>query len=144
MSWWNKPKTEQEQTTLTKLMERMGLMDIEMVKMSAQLDNCDQKIKVLRGFMNKFRGEFDLKAGDTTYKLKFTINSMVLLEETLGKSVNQIGVDVGIKELRALIWAGLQHHHPNSTNLSDTQECRSTMLDRPPSQLFLCRHSGSE
>ena len=53
MSWWNKPKTEQEQTTLTKLMERMGLMDIEMVKMSAQLDNCDQKIKVLRGFMNK-------------------------------------------------------------------------------------------
>ena len=36
------------------------------------------------------------------------------------------------------------HHHPNSTNLSDTQECQSTMLDRLPSQLFLCLHSGSE
>jgi len=65
--------------------------------------------------MNKHRGEINLNVGDRIYTLKFTTNSIVLLEEALGKSVNKIGDDVGVKELRAMIWAGLQHNHPEIT-----------------------------
>ena len=65
--------------------------------------------------MNEHRGEVGLKVGEKIYKLKFTINSIVLLEETLGRSVKKINVDIGMKELRAMVWAGLQHNHNEIT-----------------------------
>lgn len=61
---------------------------------------------------NPHRGEISLKAGDKAYTICFTINSVCELEDRLGKSVGEIVGDMGrISVVRAVLWAGLLHHH---------------------------------
>lgn len=62
---------------------------------------------------NPNRGEVSLVAGETTFTLVFTINSVCELEDVLEKGINEIVADMGkVKTIRALLWAGLRHHHP--------------------------------
>lgn len=61
---------------------------------------------------NPHRGEVELKAGEKSYTLAFTINSVCELEDALNKGVNEIVGDMGrISVVRAVLWAGLRHHH---------------------------------
>ncbi|HEY8342927.1 MAG TPA: hypothetical protein VIK75_08050 [Calditerricola sp.] len=62
---------------------------------------------------NKHRGEVELKAGDKTYVLRYTTNSLVRLEDELGKPAMELGES--FHEARALFWAGLLHAHPDLT-----------------------------
>lgn len=62
---------------------------------------------------NPHRGEVEIEAGDKTYTLVLDINAICELEELLGKSVAEIGRDMGrIVYMRAVLWAGLKAKHP--------------------------------
>lgn len=61
---------------------------------------------------NPHRGEVSLKAGEKTYTLAFTINSVCELENHLDKSLSDIVAGMGrVSVVRAVLWAGLRHHH---------------------------------
>jgi len=61
---------------------------------------------------NPHRGEVELKAGDKSYTLAFTINSVCELEAKLDKSLGDIVADMGrMVTIRAVLWAGLRQHH---------------------------------
>jgi hypothetical protein len=69
---------------------------------------------------NKHKGEVALKAGDTTYTLRYGSNSLVELENRFGKNIGEIGQmlkpeTLGITEIRALLWCALLKHHPETT-----------------------------
>lgn len=59
---------------------------------------------------NRERGEVELAPG---YVLRYTTNALVKLEDALGRSITQMGD--GMREARALVWAGLLHAHPDLT-----------------------------
>jgi hypothetical protein len=62
---------------------------------------------------NPHRGEVELKAGDQTYTLVFTINAVCELEGALNKGINEIVADMArVSTIRAVLWAGLQELHP--------------------------------
>jgi hypothetical protein len=64
---------------------------------------------------NPHRGEVALVAGDQTYTLAYTINSVCELEEELGQSLAEIVAGMGrLKVIRAVLWAGLLRHHKMS------------------------------
>ena len=46
-----------------------------------------------------------------SYQLRYNFNSLALLEDVLGVPVTAVGDNPGIKEIRALLWAGLLHQH---------------------------------
>lgn len=61
---------------------------------------------------NPNRGEVEFTAGDTVYKLAFTINSVCELEQHLGQSLAEIVGGMGrLNVIRAVLWAGLLKHH---------------------------------
>ncbi len=61
---------------------------------------------------NPLRGEVEMKAGDKSYTLAFTINSVCELEAKLDKPLTDIVAGMGrISVVRAVLWAGLLHHH---------------------------------
>jgi hypothetical protein len=61
---------------------------------------------------NPHRGEVELKAGEKTFTLAFTINSVCELETALDKPLMDIVSDMGrLTTIRAVLWAGLRHHH---------------------------------
>lgn len=65
---------------------------------------------------NKARSEVSLQAGDETYTLRYTTNALAELEDALGMPLPRVGErlqsgGVGIKEIRALLWAGLLHRY---------------------------------
>jgi hypothetical protein len=69
---------------------------------------------------NTQRGHVDLKAGETSYKLVFSINALCELEEETGLSVNQLAAEMGgdnvkLKLLRVLLWGALRDHHEDVT-----------------------------
>jgi len=60
---------------------------------------------------NPLRGETELKAGEKSYTLAFTINSVCELEDKLDRPLTDIVADMGrISVVRAVLWAGLLHH----------------------------------
>lgn len=64
---------------------------------------------------NPHRGEVALVAGDQTYTLVYTTNSLCELEESLGQSIEQIVNNMNhFKVRRAVVWAGLMKHHKMS------------------------------
>lgn len=64
---------------------------------------------------NKHRGYIDIEL-DKPRRLKFDMNALAELEDVIGKPVSQLNQDtVGIKELRAMVWAGLLHEEPKLT-----------------------------
>lgn len=48
--WWNKQRTEQEDS---KIWEHIKDMQTKLAKLSSEVEGLDQKIKSLRGFINK-------------------------------------------------------------------------------------------
>lgn len=61
---------------------------------------------------NPHRGEVELKAGEKTYTLSFTINAVCELEAALDKPLMDVVSDMGrLMTIRAVLWAGLRHHH---------------------------------
>ena len=73
---------------------------------------------------NPHRGEYSFQVGEQTYTLLFSVNSLCMLEEELGESINTIAAQINnpatvrMKTIRALVWAGLQEKHP-ATSLDD-------------------------
>ncbi|MGE5589200.1 MAG: GTA-gp10 family protein [Bacillota bacterium] len=61
---------------------------------------------------NPIRGEVPLQAGGQTHILRFTTNALVELEQTLGVPVSKLPERPGIREIRAMVWAGLLHRGP--------------------------------
>lgn len=67
---------------------------------------------------NPHRGQVPLVAGDTTYTLCLSTNALCELEDITGETVTQVteklnGAGASMKLIRALVWAGLQDHHPD-------------------------------
>jgi hypothetical protein len=70
--------------------------------------------------MNEHRGEVSLAIGDAVYTLRLGCNSLVAMEGALGQKLPQIVAafnarDVGLTEIRAMLWAALREHHPKLT-----------------------------
>ena len=66
---------------------------------------------------NPIRGEVELKAGEKTYQLRLSINSIVEIETLLDRGIGQIieSLDpdrVRVGTLRALLWGALRENHP--------------------------------
>lgn len=70
---------------------------------------------------NSLRGQVDFDAGGKLYKLSFSTNALVELEEKLDMSVNEIAKLMGeperfrMKTLKVVFWAGLQDYQPGLT-----------------------------
>jgi len=60
-----------------------------------------------------------IKLGDKTRHLRYDFNALVALEETLGSPISEIGTlvsgSVRLKDLRAIVWAGLLHEDSGVT-----------------------------
>lgn len=74
---------------------------------------------------NRVKGEVPFKLGDREFILCFNHNALSELEDKLDKGIVSISAEmnrwkdeperVRIKWVRALLWAGLQKHHPSLT-----------------------------
>lgn len=64
---------------------------------------------------NKHRGYVDIVL-DKKRRLKFNMNALTELEDVLGIPITGLSSQkVGMKELRAMLWAGLLHEEPELT-----------------------------
>jgi hypothetical protein len=68
---------------------------------------------------NPHRGQVDLKAGEATYRLSFSINALCEIEDATGKSVNELAAEMGgaprLSLIRVLLWGALRDHHEEVT-----------------------------
>lgn len=70
---------------------------------------------------NRFRGEATASVDGKQYTLRFDFNAMVAFEDATGAGAMAIfegfekGENVSAKHLRAIVWAMLQRHHPETT-----------------------------
>ena len=66
---------------------------------------------------NPFRGAVELKAGEQTYRLSYSINALCELEDAAGEPIAKLAnslndpENVRLTTVRNLIWAGLLDHH---------------------------------
>ena len=60
---------------------------------------------------NPHRGEASFEALERQWTLRFNTNALAEFEEVAGVSTSTLGKGMGLKQLRALVWAGLGHHH---------------------------------
>lgn len=64
---------------------------------------------------NTVKGEVSFNAEGQTYRLAFSTNALIALEERLDKTVAEIGAmfeqPLRLAHLRILLWAGLSDHH---------------------------------
>ncbi|MFZ5736309.1 MAG: hypothetical protein ACOY6K_05440 [Pseudomonadota bacterium] len=64
------------------------------------------------------KGDVDLPAGDTVYRLRFSIDALCTLEDISGKSFPEIAAELQdpakarIGRVRQLLYAALRQHHP--------------------------------
>lgn len=68
---------------------------------------------------NAVRGQVSLKAGDTTYTICLSTNAVCELEDLTGEAIGSLaakmnGGSVRMTDVRALVWAALQDHHPDA------------------------------
>lgn len=64
---------------------------------------------------NKHRGYVDIVL-DKPRKLRFTTNAIAELEDVLGQPITKLDEEsLGVKTLRALLWAGLLHENRDLT-----------------------------
>ncbi len=65
--------------------------------------------------MNTLKGEYKFEADGSVYRMVYTIDALIDLEERFGKTVIEIAAMLGgnlrIKDLRTLFRAGLAEHH---------------------------------
>jgi len=70
---------------------------------------------------NPQRGHVDLRAGDESYRLCFSINAICELEEETGKTINQISESLNDPQTmrmslaRAVFWGATRDAHPELT-----------------------------
>jgi hypothetical protein len=70
---------------------------------------------------NPFKGEVAFEVGEQSYKLCFSANAIIEMEDHFDKTVEEISnllrdTDrLRMKNLRAVFWAGLTDHHPGIT-----------------------------
>ncbi len=69
---------------------------------------------------NPHRGEASFEVAGRAYRLKFDWNAAAEFEEAAGRPLSDALLDVAreklsAKSLRAMLWAGLQPHHPEVT-----------------------------
>lgn len=80
--------------------------------------------------MNPLRGEGELEAGSTIYRLAFDVNAFCFAESALAPlTTDEIVAEVAggtakMTILRAIVWAALQKHHPD-THLAQAAEIMS-------------------
>lgn len=60
---------------------------------------------------NPNRGEASFTYKDEVWTLRFNTNALAEFEDAAGCSLAALGGGMGIKQLRALVWAGLGFHH---------------------------------
>lgn len=76
---------------------------------------------------NPHKGEVELKAGDETYILRYSIDAICALEKRMGKSFPVIAGDMNDPEkftvglVREVLYAGLEENHPE-LSLKDAGE----------------------
>lgn len=75
---------------------------------------------------NPYRGEASFEALGKQWTLRFNTNALAEFEEAAGVSLASLGTGMGIKQLRALVWAGLGFHH---RRLRGGIENAGTMID---------------
>jgi len=68
---------------------------------------------------NPHRGQVPLQAVGTTYTLCLSTNAMCELEGLTGEAIGTLaekmnGDSVRMTDVRALVWAALQDHHPDA------------------------------
>lgn len=70
---------------------------------------------------NPHKGDIELKAGDATYVLRYSIDAICSLEDDLDKGFPAIAAEmsdtakVRISSVRQILLAGLREHHPELT-----------------------------
>lgn len=67
--------------------------------------------------MNPHKGEVEFDADGKTYTLSYSTNAVCEAEAALNRTIVDIGQDmasgkISMTAVRALLWAGLQDHHP--------------------------------
>ena len=61
---------------------------------------------------NKHRGLVEIEL-DKTRQIRFTLNALAELEDKLGVSLTELeGLNMGVKQIRTFLWAGLLHEEP--------------------------------
>ena len=64
---------------------------------------------------NKHRGLVEIEL-DKTRQIRFTLNALAELEDKLGMSLTELeGLNMGVKQIRTFLWAGLIHEEPELT-----------------------------
>ena len=69
---------------------------------------------------NPLRAESEVVVEGKTYRLHFTWNAAATFEDASGRALSDALMDLvrerlSAKSLRAMLWAGLQKHHPDLT-----------------------------
>jgi len=69
---------------------------------------------------NAFRGEASFEVEGRAYRVRHSWNSAAEYEEAAGKPLSDALLDIAreklsARSLRAMLWAGLQEHHPEVT-----------------------------
>jgi len=77
--------------------------------------------------MNPHKGEIELKAGDKSYVLRYSIDAICSIEERTGKSFLRVVAEMGnpatmtVTTMREILHAGLAENHPEMS-LKDAGE----------------------
>jgi len=70
---------------------------------------------------NPHKGEIELKAGDNTFILRYSIDAICSLEDEMDKGFPAIAAEMGdpktmrVSSVRKVLLAGLREHHPDMT-----------------------------
>jgi hypothetical protein len=70
---------------------------------------------------NRFKGDVSFDAGGKSYTMRFSANALCELEDATGMGINALltiladPAKMRLKMVRAVLWAGLQDHHPDVT-----------------------------
>ena len=69
---------------------------------------------------NPFRGEASFDIEGKAFRVRFSWNAAAEYEEAAGKALSDALLDIAreklsARSLRAMLWAGLQEHHPDVT-----------------------------
>lgn len=57
----------------------------------------------------------EIEVGGFVRRLRYDFNAIASLEEAIDRPVSALGDNVGVRELRAMLWAGLIHELPKLT-----------------------------
>lgn len=67
---------------------------------------------------NPLKGEIDFPVGDTSYRLRFSVNSIIEVEDILGVGIIPLSqmfnnpATLKARDVRAMLWGALREHHP--------------------------------